>query len=249
MRRFLLPGLLGLLALLLLAAFNLPARILPAMLDTPQLQLSGLSGTLSRGTAARAIVSTPSGYLHLGALSWQLQLSGLSPSLLLRSVWGDQRASFRLRRSAGLTYLNDVDVTADAGLIRHALPVDLTGSVGLLFEELVLAPDRLLRAEGRIVWQDASWRASSGSRGLGSYAARMTTVAEGNVTAQVETLAGPVSVQGTVGLEQRRYSADLRIDSGQPGLDPELAQALSLIASSEENGYRLRLNGELAPSP
>jgi hypothetical protein len=65
------------------------------------------------------------------------------------------------------------------------------------------------------------------------------------IQANIDTLSGPVVATGAVTLNQRRYAIDLFIESSGQELDAELAQALSLIASPEENGYRLRLDGEL----
>jgi hypothetical protein len=66
------------------------------------------------------------------------------------------------------------------------------------------------------------------------------------VNAIVTTLSGIVSAEGTLALNQQRYEVDLEVEATSGTLDAELAHALSLIASPSENGYRLRLDGEMA---
>ncbi|MDP5052622.1 MAG: type II secretion system protein N [Congregibacter sp.] len=239
-----------LLAVLLAFALSAPARLLPYLLDAQPLQLSGVSGTVQNGRASRARLQTPGGYLHLGELSWLLaprSLLGFAPLLKLHSVWGDQRGSLELRLRKDALALSSVDVNVDAGLLKQVLPVALKGRLGMLFNELLLSPTGVLRADGRLVWQGAAWESPKGLRILGNYAATFTTPNDQQINVQIVTLSGPVVAAGTVSLNQQRYSVDLLIESSVQELDPELAQALSLIASPAENGYRLRLDGEVSP--
>jgi hypothetical protein len=255
-------GVLFLLALLVSFTFSAPARLLPYLIDSQMLQLSGVAGTVQDGRAARARVQTPGGYLHLGELRWTLapwSLLSFAPSVKVDSLWGDQRGSLELRLSKDGLALRRVDINVDAGLLKQVLPVELKGRLGMLFDDLLLSPTRVLRADGRLVWQGAAWESPTGLRVLGNYAATFTTsgTAPGTtpgttptdqqITASIVTLSGPVVAEGTASLNQQRYAVDLLIQSSAQGFDPELAQALSLIASPAENGYRLRLDGELSP--
>lgn len=238
-----------LLALWLIAAA--PARLLPLFLDDQSVALSGLRGTVWQGHAARAVLLTQAGPLHLGALQWRLQplsLLSLSPSLHIDAVWGGQRLSLSLRQRGELTELRDIDASLDAALLRQVLPVGLRGRIGLQLSRVHLGPARLRLAEGNVVWQDAAWENVSGVGVLGSYAARLSSPREGTVEAQVETLAGPVTASGNLRLEDSRYWVDARIGSNG-AMDPQLAQALSLVAVPEENGYLLRLDGDLPATP
>lgn len=243
---------LGALLLLLLVSLQTPARVLSYVLNSQQVQLSAMRGTLGHGSAMRARVQTPGGYLHLGEVNWTLDLMSLvrlSPKVHLRSAWGDQRGTLDLSVAGGVLIIEDLDVSLDAALLQRLLPVELTGRLELLFDELRLTRSDLLSAEGRLVWQGAAWQSPRGVHVLGSYAASITSLAEQQVIADVVTLAGPVEASGVVDLDQKRFTIDLRIESPGQALDAELAQALSLIASPEENGYRLRLDGEVAQGP
>jgi hypothetical protein len=249
MRRYLFPALAGIVLLLVVGLLHLPARLLPFLIDADTLRLSAVSGTLFDGRAARAMLRTPVGFLHLGEVRWQLRplsLLRLSPTVQLRSEWGSQRGTLLAEQHGEQILLRDVDISFDAGLLRQLLPVELSGRIGLLFGELVLSPDRLLRADGRLVWQSAAWDSPRGRRGLGSYAATVTSPGDEQVNAIVTTLSGIVSAEGTLALDQQRYEVDLEVEATSGTLDAELAQALSLIASPSENGYRLRLDGEMA---
>lgn len=246
MRSLILPAILGLLLLLVLAMFSVPARFAAGFINAEQLRLSGVSGRAVDGRAARALLRTPSGYFHLGELRWRLDpwsLLTLSPTLRLESEWPTQRGSLRARLAGSQLQIRDLDAVVDAALIQYALPVSVSGRLELVFDELVLDRQQLTSARGRLVWQDAAWQPLSGPRALGSYVAEIASPADGKVEAQVDTLSGDVEVAGTVELSGQRFSTDLRIAAERGALDAELAQALSLIATPEENGYRLRLDG------
>ncbi|EED33802.1 bacterial type II secretion system protein N [gamma proteobacterium NOR5-3] len=249
-RRFWLPALVGTALLLVALVLSAPARLLPYFLDAQTLQISGVSGTLRAGSASRARVALPGTYFHLGQLSWKLapwSLLRLRPSIALSSVWGNQRGELELRLNDDTLELRALDMNLSAGVLRQLLPVELEGRLGLLFDQIIVSAQDLLRADGRLVWQEAAWQSPGGRRPLGNYVATFTSPAEQQIEADIVTLSGPVVATGTLTLVQRRYSVDLLIESSGQAFDAELAQALSLIASPEENGYRLRLDGQLAP--
>jgi hypothetical protein len=252
MRLLLLPIVVGLLLLSLLALFSVPARVVPMLIGSDQLRLSGLSGRAVDGRAARAMLQTPGGFFHLGELRWRLDpwsLLRLSPALEIESEWVRQRASLRLHLSGSELTLRDLDASVDASIVRQALPVSVRGRLEMLFDELVIAGPEVLSIRGRLVWRDAGWESAGGLRALGSYVALFSSPAEGDVRGRLETLSGNVSVEGSAALLGRRYTTDLRVTAARGSLDPELEQALSLVATPTENGYRLRLDGELAPPP
>jgi hypothetical protein len=241
---------LGLLSLLLLLA-TAPARLLPLFLDRQALALSGVSGSVWRGQAARAVLLTPAGPVHLGELHWRLEplsLLTLAPRVRIETQWGRQRLVLRARQRGARVTVSDLDGSVDAALLRQLLPVGLRGRLGLQLSSLVLEPARLVSAEGNIVWQDAAWESVSGVGRLGSYAARVSSPAEGVVEARVETLAGPVTATGSLRVDGQRYAVDATVES-RGAMDPELAQALSLVAVPRENGYLLRLDGPMPGKP
>jgi general secretion pathway protein N len=215
-----------LLALLLITA---PARLIPRLPGTENLVLAGLSGSLWQGEAARAVLLTTAGPVHLGRLRWRLHplsLITLAPRLQVGSDWGAQRFQGQLRLRGTTLQLRQVDASLDAALARQLLPVGLRGRLGLQLSSLVLDPAGLVSAAGNIVWQDAAWESVSGVGRLGSYAARVSSPGEGVVEAQIETLAGPVTATGTLRLDGQRYAVEATVES-RGAMEPQLAQALS----------------------
>lgn len=248
-RRVWLPMVLGIPLLLFFLGLIVPARLIPNFINSQTLQLSAMSGTVRDGLASRARLQTPGGYFHLGELKWSLapiSVFALAPKLMLSSVWGDQRGHATVRLARETIRVSELDMSLDAALLKQALPVELQGRLNLLFDEILLAaPHSMLRADGRLVWQGAAWESPGGLRVLGSYAATFSSPAQERINVEIVTLSGPVRATGTVSLDHQRYAVDLYLESEGQIFDPDLGQALSLIASPEENGYRLRLNGDL----
>ena len=235
------------LLLLGVALASLPARVITIFVPEGQLLLSGVSGTLLEGSAARAVLPTPQGPFHLGQLQWSispLSLLSLSPRAQIDSTWGDQRLSASVSASGEEVRLSDLDASLNAAILRQFLPIDVEGRASLLFEELTVTPTTVKSAEGRITWQNAAWHSASSRHLLGSYVALVTSPGEGLIETQVDTLAGPVTVSGTGSGSMEAYSMELLIDS-EERMPEELSRALSLVATPEENGYLLRLSGNL----
>ena len=243
---------LGSLALVLLVIVGLPARLIPLVVDDTNLRLSGLSGTVFDGRAARALVRTPAGFLHLGSVSWDVDpwsVLTLKPSLDLRMAWGAQRAELSLQSKRNTTTLRDVDASIDAKLLRTLAPLAVEGRIGLQLAYLRLDGFSPMEADGRLVWQSAVWRSSSREHPLGSYVAQIQSPDDQVLAATIDTLSGPVAAVGFARLTGSRYDLDLTISGRDRALAPEVERALRLFASPEEDGYLLRLDGDLAIAP
>ncbi len=248
MRGRLLPALLlGLLLLCVLIA-TAPASLLALLLPREQVLLQGLSGTVWHGRASRAMIASNAGYVHLGRLEWQLKplsLFLLSPAAQIDTDWGAQRLSAEVQRSAGGDIrLRDADAQVSAALLGNFLPVRLGGDFSLQAEELRLRDGLPQRISGRLVWQGAGWESPRGMRPLGTYAVDVSTPEDGKILGEVLTLSGEVSAEGEVRWEQGRYGVDILLRGA--GLDdPQLRQALQLMAAPEGEGFRVRLDGTL----
>jgi general secretion pathway protein N len=247
-RSKLIPSLLlGLLFLLILLA-SAPARLLLAILPAEQLILQGLSGSLWEGTASRVLVKSGSGWLHLGASSWSLSplsLVVLAPRVEISSHWGRQT----LNAVATLHSRNDIEFSdvyllLDAALLQHFLPVGLVGDIAMQFKEITIRNQYPESATGRIVWQNGGWMSPQGSRQLGSYAVDVQPLASGGLAGEVISLAGDLQANGPIILDQENYSVDVQL-SGSGLDDPQLRQALQLLAIPEGDTYRVRLKGSL----
>ena len=247
MKRWHLGGILALvmtIALIYLA----PARLLAVLLPGEQVLLQGYQGTLWRGSASRALVQVGTGYLHLGTVRWRLHplsLLLLSPRLDIESKWGTQLISGELALRGGRDLdLRDFSANIAADLVRQYAPITLDGTLAAQFSLLQLREGLPYSAAGRLVWQGGGWQSPSGMRPLGSYALEVEQPAGEPLSAQVLTLSGPVQAAGTVRLQDRNYQLDVLVSS-TTAMDPQLQQALSLLAQPESGGYRIRMNGEL----
>ena len=236
------------LGLLVLIVANAPARVLLGVLPEQQLVLQGISGTLWHGRASRSLVAIEGGWLQLGTSEWKLSPFSLllfAPSIQLESHWGRQTLSAQVQlRSANNIEMNDVDVRVDAALLRQYLPVGLVGDIAAQFETLKIAEGIPVNAEGRIVWEGGGWVSPQGRRALGSYAVEVNSSVQGSIVGEVITLAGDLRARGGLSLEQAQYQIDVTLD-GEGLEDPQLRQALQLIAAPVDDGFRVKLEGQL----
>lgn len=242
---------------LLAAVVLLPARLAGWVLPASALAADGYAGTLWRGSAARALLATPGGYFHLGGLRWELSplsLLLLRPTATVEAAWGDQRFDGTVTwRGGDRLRLRDARFAVDAALLKEVAPVALRGRLAGDVTRLALADGLVQSLEGRMTWERAAWDAPGSSFSLGSYAVDFAPAAErspagdsGGVQGEVLTLAGPLEAAGTLALAGRRYRIDLTLTSERP-LPPPLAEALSLLATPTDGGFRLVLDGQLQP--
>jgi hypothetical protein len=234
----------ALLAVLLATA---PARLLGYLLPADQLVLQGFSGTVWRGSAARCLVQAGPGLLHLGAVDWELRplsLLWLAPRLTLNSRWGGQTVTATLVLHGGEDVeLYDLSANVPADLLRQFVPVALDGVLSLQLEQLELRDGLPIEGSGRLVWQNGTWLAPNGPVPLGSYALTFSQARGAALVGEILTLAGPVTAEGGVVLEQRNYKIDLLVE-GEGSLDDRLRQALSLMARPVGSAYRMELDGD-----
>lgn len=243
-----LAGVLALVLLLALLVMSAPAHLLLRLLENTPVTAQGLQGTVWQGRAARVLVTTDVGLLHLGEVSWSLRpwsLLALAPRIEVDSHWGAQRlqAEVQLRGRDDID-LENVDASFDASLIRHLAPVALQGVVSLQARQLRLRDGLPVQAQGRLLWQQAVWDSPRGMLPLGSYVLEVVQPAGGDVTGEVLTLEGPVRATGQLQLARASYSIAVLISS-DGNWDPQLQEALSLLARPVAGGYDLRLEGQL----
>ena len=240
---------------LLAAVVLLPARLAGWVLPAAAVAADGYAGTLWQGSAARVLVATPGGWFHLGGLRWELSPLSLllaRPTAAVEAAWGDQRLAGTVTwRGGDSLRLRDARFALDAALLKEVAPVALRGRLAGDVARLDLE-DGLVRAlEGRMTWERAAWDAPGSSFALGSYAVdfapaagRSQAAAGGGVQGEVLTLAGPLEAAGTLALAGHRYRIDLTLTS-ERSLPRPLAEALSLLATPTDRGFRLVLDGEL----
>jgi len=233
--------------LAVLLVVTAPARLLYRVVPAQQVLLQGLSGTVWQGAASSVQLRLPQGYFQLGATHWSLHplsLLTLSPRLTLGSDWGDQALSgdVQLRGQRDLA-VRDLELRFPADTLRHFVPVVVEGLFNLQLSAMELRDGLPYSAQGRLVWQGASWQSPQGLVLLGSYALDFEQPDDGALRGEVVTLAGPLEAAGSVELAGRHYAVDILMGSDEM-LESQLAQMLSLIASPEGADYRVTVSGD-----
>lgn len=239
--------------LVLLAVFgfsllaNAPARLLAMVLPQDQIIMQGFAGTLWQGSATRALIRLPAGFLHLGTVQWSLEplsLLTLKPRVSLRSDWGSQniQGDLILKGTRDLV-VQDMEARVDADLLRQFAPVALSGFFSTQLQQLELRDGLPYSAAGRVVWENGAWASPRGSVALGSYALEVEQLPGEALIGTVVTLSGPLEAQGGLQLEGRRYELDI-LASGGEELDGQLKDALSLLAEPGPDGYRIAFDGD-----
>lgn len=239
----------GLIALFLMALGVLaPARLVVSMLPENTLAMQGVTGSLWRGEASVAVLDTGNGYLHLGELKWRLKplsLLSFAPQLELASHWGAQRIAGSLRfKGRDHIELENIDALLDAQLLRHYAPLELSGSVSLQISHLEVQDGLSREGAGRVVWQNGGWISTRGQRSLGSYAIDFSQQRNEPLQGAILTLQGGLQAAGDLALRDRSYAIDVFLHGPAIG-DPQLRQALQLVASPQGDGFRVKFSGDL----
>ena len=117
------------------------------------------------------------------------------------------------------------------------------GTFSIQLAHLQLRQGLPVAARGRMVWQRAVWLSPHGARPLGSYALDFEQKQDEALVADLVTIAGPVSAAGDIRLEGRSYALNILI-GGESALEPQLQEALSLLAQPTDQGYRVELHGD-----
>jgi len=231
-----------------------PARLLGYALPASVITLQGVSGSVWNGKAAGCLIQVPGGFLQLGQTHWSvspLSLLLLTPRVSVKSHWGEQLLS------ADVTYLgpdhlraSNVEARIDAGLLQAFMPVSLDGALVFDLKNAEIKQGVPLTLVGRVVWEDGVWLSPQGSVPLGTYAIDSDQVDE-KVQATILTITGPLQADGLMTLnyvdEGARYDLALELGS-EKGMNPQLEEALSLMAAPIKGGYRLALQGKLPPA-
>lgn len=243
-----LAGVLALVLLLLLLVASAPAHLLLRAVENAPVTVEGLQGTVWQGRAGRVLLATDAGLLHLGEVGWSLRpwsLLTLAPRLDVSSRWGGQRLQAEVQvRGRNDIRLENLDASFDAALLRHLAPIALQGVVSVQAQQLHLRDGMPVEAEGRLLWQQAAWDSPRGVLPLGSYVLEVIQPRGGDLAGEVLTLSGPVRATGQLQLARSSYSIAVLI-AHDGNWEPQLQEALSLLARPVAAGYDLRLEGQL----
>jgi len=242
MKRYIIAGLLVFFMVLLV---TFPARLAYRWLAPPDLQLSGIAGSVWNGTAAEGLAAGA----YVRDIRWHLK-----PAQLLRG-----KLAFATSSSpASGTLKTDIAVGMDGRLtlsgLSGNLPLDLVhaalqqagirGDLSLQFDTLVLKNGLPVVADGSITV--ANLFVPDLSAGvLGDYRADLQTTDSG-ITGSVDDLSGVLDVAGVITISADRDYALIGEVAARPGAPPSIEQQLRYLGSPNERGLReFRFEGSL----
>ncbi len=235
--------LLGLLVLVITLVVTFPARIAYQWASPPLVAMSGINGTIWRGSARE--FSTHGVYLR--DLEWRMRPLRLLTGKAVYDVSGSPVSGFfesRVSVSPGGTItLRDLNASVPLSMFERAANINgLRGTASLQFERLELTNGRASAMDG-VVSVSGLVVPMVSPAPLGGYRAEFFTQDDG-VVASVEDTDGVVDLAGSLRLDRDKSYAFL----GQVGPKPEtpdgLRRQLRYLGSANERGlHELRLEG------
>jgi hypothetical protein len=223
-----------------------PASLLGNALP-PAVNVTGLAGTVWKGEAAYVEIPLQAKPFALGRTSWTLNPMGLffGDVIRLRSDWGSQTVDVSISPALNGSFdVNDAQLRIDLGWLRQLLPFYVGGQLKADLASLTFTSDgRPTTANGRVVWENATWRAVGGDVSLGSYAVDVTT-SDAGIRATIITLKGALEVDGSVTIVGDSYRVMANL-SGPAARNEAFQQAIALLAVPNGSGYRIELSGTL----
>ena len=223
-----------------------PASLLGNALP-PAVNVTGLAGTVWKGEAAYVEIPLQAKPFALGRTSWTLNPMGLffGDVIRLRSDWGSQTVDVLVSPALNGSFdVNDAQLRIDLGWLRQLLPFYVGGQLKADLASLTFTSDgRPTTANGRVVWENATWRAVGGDVSLGSYAVDVTT-SDAGIRATIMTLKGALEVDGSVTIVGDSYRVMANL-SGPAARNEAFQQAIALLAVPNGSGYRIELSGTL----
>ena len=223
-----------------------PASLLGNALP-PAVNVTGLAGTVWKGEAAYVEIPLQAKPFALGRTSWTLNPMGLffGDVIRLRSDWGSQTVDVSVSPALNGSFdVNDAQLRIDLGWLRQLLPFYVGGQLKADLASLTFTSDgRPTTANGRVVWENATWRAVGGDVSLGSYAVDVTT-SDAGIRATIITLKGALEVDGSVTIVGDGYRVMANL-SGPAARNEAFQQAIALLAVPNGSGYRIELSGTL----
>lgn len=204
------------------------------------LQLSGVTGNLWNGQAARALLEYQGDTFSLGEMRWQLHpwsLLTLSPCVDFQTELHRQRLEGEACvHLDGSWSLHNSEFNGPAALIELWMPVQVDGELSVRLDELRVDGDRIEKLQADSSWRNARFHNSQQWLSLGSFASHLEADSDGGIGGEIFDIDGHVSLKLVAEVPYRRPlslqgSAQLRV-----GAPREIAQWLTIMGYREVNG-------------
>lgn len=249
-RRLIYVGIAAYLVFLLhaLPASILTRYVLPSLDRSHNLRLQGVRGTIWQGEAINASVSN----FNVGKLNWDLNSWGLLlGKLKLHLQFGHDDAQGNAYVSVGLggaVQAEDVNLQLPAENLMplfYGYPVSVAGMLRGNLKQVSVERGRVLQAQGRIVWQNASIKAPQNIE-MGDYLITLEPVNLGSKMEISDQGRGPIQAKITIFV---KGTGEYRLNGWFKSRDPnqqDITEALRLIGRPDSSGrYWVRINSRL----
>jgi general secretion pathway protein N len=235
----------GIVVLLLVLVSTFPARVAYQWFAPPDLQLTGISGSIWKGTATEGLA----GDAYIRDISWQFKPAAL---------FGGDLAFATTSRPASGTMNADVAVGLDGTLTLSSLsggvPLDLvhpvfqqngiSGDLSLSFDNLALRDGLPVDINGAMTVANV-YVPDLSAAVLGDFRVDFQTV-DGTVTGTVDDLSGVLDVAGVITLAADSSYSLIGEVAARPSAPPSIEQQLRFLGSPDERGFRpFRFEGSL----
>jgi general secretion pathway protein N len=242
MKRYVFAGLLVFLIVLLV---SFPARVAYQWFAPPDVQLSGISGSIWRGSAVEGLA----GGAYLRDISWRLHPAELLTGKLAFTTSaspasGTLHTDVALGLDGSLT-LTDFSGNLPLDLVHQAFQQEgISGDLSMQFETLTLKNALPVVAVGSVTV--ANFYAPKLSAGvLGDYRADFQTTDSG-ITGNVDDLAGVLDIAGVITISPDRNYSLIGDVATRPGAPPSIESQLRFLGSPDARGMRpFRFEGQL----
>jgi len=242
MKRYIIAGLIVFVAVLVT---TFPARVAYNQFAPPDLNLTGISGSVWNGTAAEGLAAG----VYVRKLTWKVKPTSIFAGQLAYRVSAQPAAGqidtdVAVAMDGALT-LSDLSGAVPLDLVHEALQqAGIGGELSLEFARLVLRDGLPVDVEGSVSVTNFFVPTLSSAR-LGDYRAEFYTD-NGSVMANVTDTAGILEVAGVVTLAPDRSYSLIGDVGARPAAPPSVTRQLEFLGSPDESGMRpFRFEGSL----
>ena len=230
-----------------LLSSQIPARALSSLLPGSVI-LTGVSGTIWSGSAARAWIEIDQQPLMLGRVRWHIQPWRVlwSAPLSLSTTWGQQTLSAQLGyRLGGAIVLQQAAFALNTQLLRAFFPLYLGGALSGEFAHIAIDEGHILDAEGVVRLQRGVWTANSGNVLLGDYQIDFSSadIAGAGTAGALKTMAGALVLSGELSATLTGYQVAIQA-TGPVARDVSFRKAMSMLAIPNQEGFSVSLAGQ-----
>ncbi len=243
--------LLGLLIVLVVVFFNIPASVLPKVLDEAEvrglldtrvakLTLGETSGTLWNGSSDQTTLEVDQAVLNLGELSWELDWRSLidqQPKLMLKAQSND----LNVHGNVMVNQQMEVTVHAVEGRLPIALlepwfPMLVQGDIAFIIDHMVVDIVGQIQAlDGVLNLEYVDWLGGDNVMPLGSYIAQMSLADNKDVYIDLYDLGATLGITGFFRFNPSGYHFNALLEPRQ-GLAPEVAQSITWLGKKDAQG-------------